>query len=116
MWSHCNPPHLVDLTEATLANEVEEEVARVEGRVGVEPGGLLCRQPLQLTDVQAPLPLKLLQFQLKSGILLGVMSYYIILHHKGMLIHNDIVQHIEGDIYYIMSHHTQSPARGDTPS
>jgi len=43
--------HLVHFTEATLAQEHEEEVALIEDWVVVEAGLVFVVDPLELTDV-----------------------------------------------------------------
>ena len=60
----------VDLTEPSLADQVEEEVAIMESGVVLESRRVLSRQTLLLSNVQVPLSLELLKLRLKTGLLL----------------------------------------------
>jgi hypothetical protein len=56
-------------TEATFAQEHEEEVALIEDWVVVEAGLVFVVDPLELTYVQVSFPLQLFHFQLEVRVL-----------------------------------------------
>lgn len=56
--------YLVDLAEAALAQQHEQQVPVVEDWVVVEPWLVLVVDPLQLSDVEISFPLKLFHLQL----------------------------------------------------
>lgn len=61
---------LVDLAEAALAQEHQQQVAIVEHRMVIEPRLVLVVDPLELAYVQIPLALQLLHLQLQVGVFL----------------------------------------------